>query len=69
MPHEFPQHNTECTSEDHDKHLCYLISQGFHLSDKKAFQAMTNKPKFLCRHCGRQANNDKNLCVPDMINS
>ncbi len=58
------QHNLECKSEDHDKHLCYLTSQGFHLSDANKFWALTNEPKFQCKHCGRKANSDKNLCVP-----
>ncbi len=64
MAQEFSEHNTECKSEDHDKHLCYLVSQGFHLSDAEAFEDLTNKPKFTCKHCGRKANSDQNLCVP-----
>jgi hypothetical protein len=64
MAEKFMHHNLECNSEDHDKHLCYLTSQGFHLSDAKEFRSLTNDPKFQCKHCGRQANIDKNLCVP-----
>ena len=54
----------ECRSESHDQHLCYLISQGFHLSDEQEFRLLTENPKFQCRRCGRIANKDKNLCVP-----
>ena len=61
---EHIEHNTECTSEDHDKHLCYLMSQGFHLSEPKSFKALTNKPKYQCNHCKRKANSNNNLCVP-----
>ena len=42
---EHIEHNTECSSEDHDKHLCYLLSQGFHLSEPKEFKSLTNRPK------------------------
>ena len=58
------QHNTECKSEEHDQHLCYIISQGFHLSDEQELKALTENPKFKCNHCGRKANSDRNLCVP-----
>jgi hypothetical protein len=64
MSAEHIQHNTECKSEDHDKHLCYLISQGFNLSNIGEFKALTNKPKYQCNHCKRKANSDENLCVP-----
>jgi hypothetical protein len=68
MSEKYMHHNSECSSEDHDKHLCYLISQGFHLSDPAAFNALTSKPKYQCKHCGRKANSDKNLCVPMPVN-
>ena len=64
MLKEFMNHNSKCNSEDHDHHLCYLISQGFHLSDKENFKLLTNDPKYQCRHCGRTANSNQNLCVP-----
>ena len=69
MPEEQVQHNTECTSEDHDKHLCYLMSQGFHLSNANEFKALISKPRFQCQHCSRKANSDQNLCVPAPVNS
>ena len=67
MQQENIQHNTDCESEDHDNHLCYLISQGFHLSDTKAFKALISEPNFQCQHCSRKANSNKNLCVPVSI--
>ena len=69
MPVKHIEHNSECSSEDHDKHLCYLTSQGFHLSNANEFKALTDKPKYLCRHCGRKANSDQNLCVPVLMKS
>lgn len=61
------EHNLECRSEDHDKHLCYLTSQGFHLSDANEYRALTSNPEFQCKHCGRQAKNDENLCDPKKL--
>ena len=64
MSNEFLQHNLDCNSENHDKHLCYLTSQGFHLSDFDEFQELIKDPNFQCKHCGRQANSNQNLCIP-----
>ena len=63
----FLQHDLECKSEDHDMHLCYLTSQGFHLSDANEFKTLTSDPEFQCKHCGRQAKSDKNLCDPKKL--
>jgi hypothetical protein len=46
------------------EHLCYLLSQGFHLDDARAYQTLIENPRFRCRHCGRTAANRKNLCLP-----
>lgn len=56
--------NTQCHSQKHTEHLCYIISQGFHLSDESEYKALTDNPKFKCEHCGRVANEEKNLCEP-----
>ena len=64
MSEEVKQAHSACDIESHGRHLCYLISQGFHLSDEQEFKVLTEDPKFQCGHCGRQANSDVNLCVP-----
>ena len=64
MAQEDVQHNTECKSEFHHHHLCYFVSQGFHLSDPEKYEALVSNPEFKCGHCGRVAKSDKNLCVP-----
>ena len=53
-----------CKSPSHDHHLCYIVSQGFHLSDPDDYHSLVNDPKFECRNCGRVANNNENLCEP-----
>ena len=67
MNDEQHEHNHECESPDHDKHLCYIISQGFHLSDPQIYNVMIDNPKYQCQHCNRKANSNLNLCVPEEI--
>ncbi len=64
MAEEHPKDNSECTSSLHSQHLCYFVSQGFHLSDKQEYKAMVENPQFICSGCGRLANSEKNLCKP-----
>jgi len=67
MAEENIQGNPECKSESHNQHLCYFVSQGFHLSDKEEYKSMVEDPHFKCTHCGRVAKSDKNLCKPDKL--
>jgi hypothetical protein len=64
MDEEKMTHNTECKSETHGENLYYIVSQGFHLSDAKEYNAIVKDPKFKCRHCGRVAHSANNLCEP-----
>ncbi len=56
--------NPDCKSASHNGHLCYVVSQGFHLTNMKEYNAMVKNPQFKCRHCGRAAKEAKNLCEP-----
>lgn len=64
MKKEDMKHNTNCQSELHDEHLCYILSQGFNLSDKQEYEALTENPQFKCKHCGRKTGSARNLCEP-----
>jgi hypothetical protein len=64
MAEEIAQKNTECCTGNHSEHLCYLISQGFHLSDEQEFKALIEDAEYRCNHCGHHAKSDANLCVP-----
>lgn len=55
---------TQNNSGTSEEHLCYILSQGFHLADEQSYLALVTDPKFRCRHCGKQATHDRNLCVP-----
>jgi len=66
MAHDH-NHNTECESESHDKHLCYIVSQGLHLSEPEEYKQLVDNAEFKCRHCGRLAKSGDNLCVPEKL--
>lgn len=53
-----------CDADLHEEHLCYIVSQGLHLSDALAYEALIDEPRFRCDHCGRHARSRTNLCVP-----
>jgi hypothetical protein len=63
MPVLLQQTTKRCTG-DHSKHLCYLVSQGFHLSDEQEFKALIENAEYRCDHCRHHAQSDANLCVP-----
>jgi len=50
----------ECCGDDK---LCALTCCPCNL-DIKAIAPLVNKPKFICKSCGRVANEKKNLCQP-----
>ena len=56
--------NSECKSSSHTQHLCYMVSQGFNLSDEAEYQALVKNPQFKCQKCGRLAKSKTNLCKP-----
>lgn len=58
------QLKNDCGSELHHEHLCYIISQGFNLTDEQGYRTLVEDPAFRCNHCGRMAKSGANLCVP-----
>lgn len=54
-----------CSMEDHTEHLCYMISQGFNITDVEEFKTLTENAEFRCNHCGREAKDAGNLCTPE----
>ena len=64
MAEEKTQLNREHLSELHEHHLCYIISQGFHLSDEQEYRALIENAAYKCKHCGREAKSETNLCIP-----
>ncbi|MHC4205100.1 MAG: hypothetical protein ACYSTT_10655 [Planctomycetota bacterium] len=64
MAEELVQLKSERCTGNHSEHLCYLMSQGFHLSDEQGFKALIEDAKYRCDHCGHHAKSEANLCVP-----
>ena len=64
MTKEKIQHNPDCKSSSFTEHLCYIVSQGIHISEPAKFEAIVANPQFKCQHCGRVAGSEKNLCEP-----
>jgi hypothetical protein len=48
----------------HNKHMCYLANLGIQVRKPKSYVKLVGQPKYLCRSCGRVAENAKNLCFP-----
>jgi len=64
MAMKITEPNTECRSETHSDHLCYIVSQGFHLTDEQGYKALVGSPQYRCGRCGRNAKSKANLCIP-----
>ena len=51
------------------KRLCKLVSDGILKDDLKAYKKLVNKPKYVCKKCGRVANDEDSLCKPKKMKS
>lgn len=49
-----------------DHKLCALTCCSCNL-DLKLIRKLVNKPKFICKSCGRVANSKKSLCQPKSL--
>jgi len=56
-----------CDSELHNQHLCYIISQGFHLTNEQEYETLVEDVRYMCNHCYRTAKSADNLCVPVLL--
>ena len=65
MADQHTKHNAECKSDDHNKHLCYFVSYGYHVDNDGEYKGLVEKPRFKCYFCGRTAHNAESLCKPE----
>ena len=61
------QPNLECCTGSHTDHLCYMVSQGFHVSDEAEYKALVENPRHMCARCERVAASEASLCVPVLL--
>jgi len=67
MLQEIIKSDSICDSELHNEHLCYIRSQGFHLTNEQEYNALVEDVKYMCERCYRTARNGDNLCVPVLL--
>ncbi len=68
------KNNTNCCGEDcgckgniPENKMCQLTKNA-HKFDLDRVKKLTSNPKYICKCCGRTANNKDNLCSPEQLN-
>ncbi|MHC4292117.1 MAG: hypothetical protein ACYSTR_07885 [Planctomycetota bacterium] len=46
MHSKHPEHNKECKSDEHTKHLCYFVSYGYHADNPEEYKNLLEGPRF-----------------------
>lgn len=64
MENEQHTHNESCKTDDHNRHLCYLMCEGYHYAHKEDYKALVQDAQYRCQFCGRTAKAATNLCEP-----
>lgn len=64
MIDKHPNDNAACKSDEHNKHLCYFVSYGYHVDNKQDYKKLVEDPKYQCYFCGRTAHSKESLCQP-----
>jgi len=67
MANEQSDHNKECKSDDHNEHLCYFVSYGYHIDNPEDYKDLVDPPRYKCYYCGRTAHNAESLCKPEEL--
>ncbi len=67
MLQETLTYNSTCDSELQNQHLCYIRSQGFHLTNEQEYETLVEDARYMCNHCHGTAKDADNLCVPVLL--
>lgn len=67
MTEKTTTHKSDCSDPQHNKHLCFLMYEGFHFQNREAYKALVQDAQFRCQQCGRTASNRDNLCMPEPL--
>ncbi len=57
-------HNEACENDEHSRHLCFLMYDGFHLNHRTEYKELVQDPEYRCQYCGRTAHEAKRVCGP-----
>ena len=58
------EHNADCASPEHEKHLCSLMYEGYHFDHPGEYKEIVQDAQFRCQNCGRTAHQGDQLCKP-----
>jgi len=53
-----------CCRGNHGAHMCQLVQNKVSMEELKR---TVGEPKYICVTCGRAAENEENLCVPEKL--
>ena len=67
MADEKKDHNAACETEAHEQHLCYLMYEGYHYTNREEYKKLVKDAGYICQNCGRTAASDINLCAPTKL--
>jgi len=64
MTNECCINNCGCDNNNIPKNKMCQITKFVHKFDLDRVKELTSNPKYICKCCGRTANNEENLCSP-----
>ncbi len=60
-------HRTPKPHKNHHKHLCVAKAIGYLHQNLDGYKKLVDNPKFICKQCGRLANEEEYLCQPEPL--
>jgi hypothetical protein len=67
MSYVFEIPGLEMPHSKHEQHLCFLQNMGFVEKNLEEYKRLVRNAKFVCKSCGRTAENRVNLCEPEPL--
>ena len=64
MNEDNKKYKLECTEDKHKDHLCFLMCEGWHLTNREKYKSMVKDAAYRCQYCDRTAKYPENLCEP-----
>jgi hypothetical protein len=67
MSYVFEIPGLEMPHSKHEQHLCFLQNLGYVEKNLEEYKRLVRNTKFVCKNCGRTAENRVNLCEPEPL--